>query len=221
MNVKFIAAVLTVVAVVYLTVPILNHPIWTSADGVKDANGKYGVLADFSLVDRFDKITVGTTTTKYDKDITTITHGTCKDLKKLTQFSDKDKFHKNCKMAKAAHSGLVVTYILYLAGALFHSHAPKEKRNYSPFYVHMLFLIISWSLLVTLAVSHNPVHADAATSGKTVEMKWNGWTLTVLVLAIVLQAIDLIMTLYSKYSGSDYEPALEGAGMYDYISPAM
>ena len=219
MNVKFIAAVLTVVGVVYLTVPILNHPIWTSAEGVDGANGKYGVLADFSLVDRFDKKTVGDEITNYDKEITEITHGTCKDLKELTKFKDKDKFHKNCKMAKAAHSGLLVIYVFYLAGALFHSHATKEKRNYYPFYVHMLFLIISWSLLVTLAVSHLPVHAE--TSGGTVELKWNTGTVIVLVLAIILQAIDLIMTLYSKFSSSDYEPALEGAGMYDYLSPAM
>ena len=210
MNIKLAAAVLTVVGVVYLTVPIVNHPIWTSADGVANANGEYGVLADFSIVDRYDTSNGGAT---FNHKITDITHGHCDDLADISFTKTSNDFKKKCKAAKVAHTGLVLTYVLYLGTAFYHSHSSADKRNKHPFWIHMLFLLASWSLLVTLAASHAPITMNKQ-GGGTVDTKWNPFTLTVLITAIVLQATDLLMSIYSFYKGEDYAPAFFSNGMH-------
>ena len=217
MNIKLLTAFLTVGAVVYLTVPIAKHPSWTEADNVLNtpSTATYGLLADFSYILRYKKLE----TVTYDHEVTQMFNARCSDMKKLAnQYVSQEDFEKNCKSAKAAHYGLVIVYVLYLGTAFYHSHAPKDKRNAHPFYFHMIFLLISWSLLLTLAIAHMPLELQKQ-GGGTVKAKWNPATLGVLISALIIQAVDLVMTIYSYFKGNDYEPfSMFNADMYGYAS---
>lgn len=177
-----------------------------------------------------------------------------------TQFNEASTKVSRCKNAKRAHRGLVLMYVFYLLTAAFHTFAPEKVRPGIPFYVHVVFLLVSWSLLLTLVISHTPSKYDhyggysekqfvecfsqlfskEITEGdlsdpipdvcdvskltERVSTKWNGSTLAVALVALLLQFGDLCMTGYSKYIGKDYTPAMAAVysnAMYAYAGHHM
>ena len=215
MTTKLVGSVLVVVGVIYLTVPIVKLPIWTKAENVID-KAEMGLAADYSIIYRWEKGSL----TAYHHTFTEVRHGHCDDISGFSIWTDKDKVKTQCKNAKVAHTALVLSYILYLAGALYHSHAPEDKRNRWPLWIHVLLLLASWSFLLVLFITHyhflEANHKDGGS--KTVKMEWNDYTLIVIIGTLALQFIDLLMSLKVYFLGGDYKPALYGAHMYDHVT---
>jgi hypothetical protein len=142
-----------------------------------------------------------------------------------TQVNEASTKKSRCKAAKRSHRALIIMYFCYLLSAAFHAYAPVKIRAGLPFYVHTLFTLVSWTLLLTLVISHTPSKYDyygapststdrdnadttAANQHNAIETEWVPATLAICIVVLLIQFGDLAMTAYSKYTGKEYKPAM-------------
>lgn len=234
---QLVCAAITTLCVVYLTVPIGGAVHWQRFPGAKlEGNGPMGVLlcnegeetcldnihtaftAEYSIVQTEKNKKKGFKSKRemvyrfHDCDaITQSVDGTDNPL--LVP-KDAKTLKNNCKNAKRAHRALVIMYVVYIIGAGIHlvagDKAPSTNADIA-FWMHVAFTVVSWSLLMTLVISHAPekFRDEGDAEGSYDKPKLVVSTLIVAVVAIVLQFVDLVMTVYAKWSGANLSGAAD------------